>query len=444
MESILSEEELNGSTPILDTEEFSCFVCQENHKEETKNFCRFCLDNLCSILPREYLETITHIDNTYCLAHKINLISYVCKNCSIICCDICIKDQHEGHAVINTGEGCEFEYGLMITLFGQVLEASNSIFVNQCAENIKNKRNASSELLEKWVTFINIVLGKSRMDIAGLGSCLRTQLKCRLESYGRNEGDIVKDEKQSISLDSTERDVSKCEQKLECSEGKEEEGNMGNILRLCCPTNASLNEQVEEDEKPWSYEESVKDLKNCSPEEVVANGGSLKEIAPQFSRSLSRKKMLLEAEDDPVVSNAETKLTGTWEMESHTNYGDYLQFVCKLPGFMMKRLANQKYRQTFRFEGNKVGISIEGIKNSHTDFFIGAEPLKIDMNGRPFLDQIGWNDEGQLVIERNSADSDCSIRIARRVLEDGKLFQETFCTAKDGTNIYATQIFVKV
>mmetsp|Transcript_33723 Transcript_33723/g.44494 ORF Transcript_33723/g.44494 Transcript_33723/m.44494 type:complete len:199 (+) Transcript_33723:35-631(+) len=146
-----------------------------------------------------------------------------------------------------------------------------------------------------------------------------------------------------------------------------------------------------------------------------------------------------------TAKHKENEFAGKWEMESQENYGDYLQFVCKLPGFIMKRIANQTYKQTFTFQENIVGITIEGVKNSHTDFEIGAEPLQIDMQGRPFHDTIGWSDDEQaLVIERNSDDGEVQIVIVRQIREDGKMVQETFCKATDGTDIVAVQIFRKV
>lgn len=141
-------------------------------------------------------------------------------------------------------------------------------------------------------------------------------------------------------------------------------------------------------------------------------------------------------------------MAGCWEMESQENYGKYLQYVCKLPGFMMNRIANQTYKQTFAFDGNVITIAVSGAgRNSSTDFEVGAEPLQCDMNGRKFRDTIRWEegDEIVLVIDRRSEDGKVEILITRHISSvNGKMHQETRCTGKDGTNIHATQVFRKL
>mmetsp|Transcript_35236 Transcript_35236/g.51463 ORF Transcript_35236/g.51463 Transcript_35236/m.51463 type:complete len:205 (-) Transcript_35236:205-819(-) len=144
------------------------------------------------------------------------------------------------------------------------------------------------------------------------------------------------------------------------------------------------------------------------------------------------------------IAEAQAKMTGCWEMESQENYGAFLQYVCKLPGFIMSQIANQTYKQTFTFNGSIITIAIDGARKTSTDFEVGAEPIQIDMNKRKFRDVIGWSDKCELVIERNSEDGQVEIRIFRTIREDGKLLQETVCKAKDGTDIHATQLFKKI
>ncbi|CAM9544875.1 unnamed protein product [Heterosigma akashiwo] len=82
------------------------------------------------------------------------------------------------------------------------------------------------------------------------------------------------------------------------------------------------------------------------------------------------------------IAEAQAKMTGCWEMESQENYGAFLQYVCKLPGFIMSQIANQTYKQTFTFNGSIITIAIDGARKTSTDFEVGAEPIQIDMNKR--------------------------------------------------------------